>query len=725
MPEQRVGLAYEVESKEAEKRLATVTKLLDGNKAAVQAVRKEISNLTNAQGKMTEKRREDIKVLRKQKFDLEELGRFYQAQVSQQREAARETEQAAKRREQAEARVARETKRAQEQTRREYERTRKAMGLNIKKLILWSLGARTAFRIFSKFRRELRDATIALYGNTEEWKRMEKAVSRAVLSLVASLGELAGVPESLDFISQGFEALGQVIIIAGAGTIAFKNDLIATVGWAKLALEGASAQELIAYNLAAAERSRAEEAEYFKNVLTAVDQAMADAEDKTKDYTSTIKSAVNAIRKSNAALTEHRAALEEVRQEYRVAYLKAGGDFFRETEKINRELQEAITEINAGALADRERALAQANKRMQHQQQQANRNLEKLEAQHELQMEYNRRRYELTQIQNERMYQYQRGLLVAEGDVLAIEDLDARHELEKQAREENFRLQQQQAEAMFQLQLRFQRQAAREQAKILRESLMEQLALIEERRRDELDEAQASATEQQAQAADAAADAKTDALAALKEQEKDLEESNEKRLESEIEFWVNMLQEEGVGKDAIIQFLKNVYGPEFTGEMETIATQIISDSERASATFEAAWKTALLSVKSEALATLAAIQAVNQAGIQIRQRGRPVDLRGPEPEARRGHQYGGEFIASRPTTITVGEGGRPERVIVQPMQASMRGQMNVSWTGGAIPVHGSGSLSGADMGAFGQALAQGVATGIKSEFSGFRGQRGQ
>jgi hypothetical protein len=245
---------------------------------------------------------------------------------------------------------------------------------------------------------------------------------------------------------------------------------------------------------------------------------------------------------------------------------------------------------------------------------------------------------------------------------------------------------------------------------------MEQLALIEERRRDELDEAQASAAEQQAQAAGVAADARTDALAALKEQEADLEESNKKRLESEIEFWVDMLQEEGVGKDAIIQFLKNVYGPDFTREMETIATRIISDSERASASFATAWQTALQTVQGEALATMAAIQAINQ----MMPGGRPTPRHYP-----RGYQYGGEFIASQPTTIVVGEGGRPERVIVQPLSASMRGTMNVRWTGGAIPVHGSGSLSGADMSAFGQALAQGVATGIKSEFSGFRGQRGQ
>lgn len=719
MPEQRVGLAYEVESKEAEKRMASITKRLEENKKALHEVKEAIVIIRTEYGKMNEIRREAIKGLQQEKFALEETGRILQEQVRQQQDVAKETEQAAGRREQAEARVARETKRAQEQARREYERTRKAMSLNVKKLILWSLGARTAFRIFSKLRRELRDAAIALYGNTEEWKRMEKAVNRAMLSLVASLGELAGVPERTDLISQGFEALGQILIIAGAGAIAFKNDLIATVQWAKLALEGASAQELMAYNLAAAERSRAEEAEYFKNVLTAVDQAMADAEDKAKDYTSTIKSAVNAIRNANAALAEHRQSLEDVRKEWQVADLRAGGDFYRESEKINRELQEAITEINEKALANRERALAQANKRMQRQQQQANRNLEKLEAQHELQMEYNRRRYELTQIQNERVYQYQRGLLVAEGDVLAIEDLDARHELEEQAREENFRLQQQQAEAMFQLQLRFQRQAAREQAQILRESLMEQLALIEERRRDELDEAQASAAEQQAQAAGVAADARTDALAALKEQEADLEESNQKRLESEIEFWVNMLQEEGVGKDAIIQFLKNVYGPEFTGEMETIATRVIDTTERETARFTELWKAALQTVRAEILATGAALEGFSSF-ISGYGGGRPP--RRPDP---RGYQYGGEFIASQPTTIVVGEGGRPERVIVQPMQASMRGTMNVRWTGGAIPVHGSGSLSGADMSAFGQALAQGVATGIKSEFSGFRGQRGQ
>jgi chromosome segregation ATPase len=424
MPEQRVGLAYEVESKEAEKRMASITKRLEENKKALHEVKEAIVIIRTEYGKMNEIRREAIKGLQQEKFALEETGRILQEQARQQQAATRETEQAARTRGQAEAAAARETVRAEERKRREYERTRKALALNVKKLIFWGLGARTAFRIFSRLRIALRDFVKDVIKGTDEQEQMTAAGKELRAALAGAFGP--EIMRAVSALATGVENLAKWMTY-----LAVQTEINRRVQAAAAQATDTHAQMLLAQGVSAeavvkTHDSLNESLLDEESALAAVTARMDEFKSKVDESVPSMKAAVNAIRKSSQALRDYRQDLEDIRREWQVADLRAGGDFFRESEKINRELQEAITEINEKALANRERALAQANKRMQRQQQQANRNLEKLEAQHELQMEYNRRRYELTQIQNERMYQYQRGLLVAEGDVLAIEDFRQR-----------------------------------------------------------------------------------------------------------------------------------------------------------------------------------------------------------------------------------------------------------------------------------------------------------
>jgi len=250
---------------------------------------------------------------------------------------------------------------------------------------------------------------------------------------------------------------------------------------------------------------------------------------------------------------------------------------------------------------------------------------------------------------------------------------------------------------------------------MLREALADQLAEIEEQRREDITEAQAAAAEKR-QLAD---EAYREDLAAAEENWREktaTEEANwQTFLTKTAENLADYAAKHNLSKEQVMSIWHALMGP--GQEMDSLVGQAIARNEVQAALFEQAWTSALIDIRLEALATAAAIASLGTAG---RGGSRPPGIPQHYP---RGYQYGGEFIASQPTTIMVGEGYRPERVSIQP-QSPIGGTMALSWRGGPIPVHGSGALEGQDLSTLGDSIAQGLVTELRGRILGYRGQRG-
>ena len=363
-------------------------------------------------------------------------------------------------------------------------------------------------------------------------------------------------------------------------------------------------------------------------------------------------------------------------------------DHDRDMERMAGDYNKDIDRINRRAFTSRERAIRNANKRIAKLRSASDDRTQKMIEQHQMRMRHAQQRHNLMLLNNEAMYLYERGRLVAMGDVLAIEDLDARYILEQEAQERNFQLQKRQAEEMFQLQLKYARQAAREQLQVLRDGLIEQLREIEERRREDVKERKATYADQM-----------TESEASHRDQLTELEESLQDQLTTIGRGMQKQAEKWEEGYDVILKLIKDVFGP--TGTASSIIDGFLGryrDITIRMQTYvaEGRWPT---------------------SGGRTPPPGSPWDPR------RRGYQHGGEFMVSQPTSIMVGERGT-ERVAINPM-SSIGGSMAISWQGGPINVHGTGEFSGADMNAIGQQIATGLVLQMRSTISGYRGQRGR
>jgi hypothetical protein len=99
-------------------------------------------------------------------------------------------------------------------------------------------------------------------------------------------------------------------------------------------------------------------------------------------------------------------------------------------------------------------------------------------AKHLLRMQQAREKFVLNRVQSEREYQYNRNRLIAEGDVLAIEDLDARHGFEQLSDEENLDLRLKQMQDSFELQRKLRQDDLNNQIDDIRLALERQLLEI-------------------------------------------------------------------------------------------------------------------------------------------------------------------------------------------------------------------------------------------------------
>lgn len=657
---------------------------------ALKATESKLAGLRYSKEKATDETRETIKILQQEQFALRRLKQEYG-------ETAREVDRAAQERIRAERQAARESEQAARESTRAQEQYAQAWHMNIKKMVLWALGARTAFRLFSQIRNELRDTFLELYENTEEWKRFKLAYEGVMRALVVSAIPQGDLLEFLDNAaaylnrtSEGFlQASAAVAGLSGAYqeltgmTLDPLRDplgpgpLIGAIEGAVRLIRGQTDAQAV---LTALYESYTDRLEESKDALDELGQ-------ESSEYQSALESLITATQRWDQQLIEHKQRLGEIRAEYEAARASAITSFYAQLEDIEADYQDRISDINENADKQRRKAQDNYNKRRVRAQKQANDAERQLQERHQLQMEFARRRYELSVLQSEAMYQYERGMLVAEGDVLAIEDLDARHRLEEQARRENYDLQMQQAEAMFQLQLRYQRQASREQAQLLRQALADQLRQIEEARQEQVEEAREGADDQ-----------RTEAKEGLQDQLSDAQDAYKKQLDAQNDHFNDLRQAHAD------------FAADFGRQWDISASQVVQ-LFGASGAME-------MSIRA-AFARWAAYAAQLGPSLQFSMGGN-IRRRYRTP---RGHQYGGEFIASTPTPIMVGEGYQPERVSITPL-SPIGGAVSVAWHGGAIPVHGTGAMDGADLSAVGDALAQGLVIGLQGSLLRFRGQRG-
>lgn len=591
------------------------------------------------------------------------------------------------------------------------------LGLAVKRFFLVGLGARTFMAAMIYLRTKVLEVAKAIYGQTEAYKALEDSTNRAAVALVTTVGTLIDAEAGMQGLTRAGKAFGEIMLMAGAGTAIIIN----TIGIGIRALKGdyeglfKSTEEVMAF---LTEEGRAAAERFFKRTLRDIEVGTGNLRGETEKYEQALDNTVRAIHEYNQAEAKHRQTMAEIEEAYRDAIDTVESNYASALKRIQDDLAEEIADINADAAKDRQEALEEANNDLLREQQQANDEIERMMEQHYLEMLHERQRHDLSMIQNERMYQYTRSKLVAEGDVLAIEDLDARYELERQAAQENFDLQMQQAEAMFQLQLKYQRQAIAEQVAATRAGLREELAAIEENRRERIATAEEKAEEER--------------QAAAAERNQGYEEAKadrDKAIADELADWDDLLRQrayqiaqEGLqlNKSAqqVDEYVVRAYGP--NSPLRALTQQAYKELQ----TNTRIARDALIPYFGEiALAAQAAAIAIDNVAKASRALPRQSPHYSPSGGVRR-YQYGGESIVNRPTVFSAGESYMPERVIVQPL-SPIGGNISLSWHGGAIPVHGTGELSGVDMGAISNALARGLVTEMTRTIRGYRGQRGR
>jgi len=112
--------------------------------------------------------------------------------------------------------------------------------------------------------------------------------------------------------------------------------------------------------------------------------------------------------------------------------------------KIEADHQKTVLRIHRNAFNDRLKALRDWRRRVAKETRQENRRETHELEDHLRDLRHAEEKYRLARLHDLRLYNYERMMLVAEGDVLAIEDLDARFALEQEAASDNHKLQQRQ-----------------------------------------------------------------------------------------------------------------------------------------------------------------------------------------------------------------------------------------------------------------------------------------
>lgn len=293
-------------------------------------------------------------------------------------------------------------------------------------------------------------------------------------------------------------------------------------------------------------------------------------------------------------------------------------------------------------------------------------------------------------------FRYQEEKLIAEGDTLALRDLRIRyaHEKEVRGREQQDAQQDEKSDQEI-------RQAEREQDF-----------------RDRMLELQGQLTEQLNTITDNATRAREKERETYGERLQDLEDTKNERLTKVGEFLAQEVEKNSVAADEIKALWGEAYG---TAVVDAVNVGMAAMQEL---------RAELGLVKQDAIEAAAALsQAMARGEARAHRRSygwggqsytgpaRDIGTSGTRGEARsrRFAQHGLNEIISRPTSLIVGEGGRPEHVRVTPlsgMGGGMGGRLSINFEN-PLRIESGGALSpGAEstlIEVFSEALQQGIA----------------
>lgn len=608
----------------------------------------------------------------------------------------------------------------------------------IKRLLTWGAGVASIYYLYRKLRVAIVENFKEVYGTTEAYKEQAAALDRLGKALIIALVPPSTAESSFERIAKWADRLGttllqlsalyQAVSAAGRTTVEEAGGIWEVIGKLPSVKLSAGFASIVAELIGITDSSKPAKAalEALLTTWEKSNELLEQNAENLKEVESATESLISQYRKAVQAQREINAAFDEAEAEYRSGMAVAEGELASTILQINIDLEKQIDEINQDALDARAKAYEDYQYELARTQQQAEKQERNDLERHLLEMEFERRRHQLSQIQNERVYQYERTRLVAEGDVLAIEDLDARYELERQAAEENFALQMEQAEAMFRLQARIQSEAMRDQIRALQDALNKQLQAIEENRREQIAKAQAGAEDEKKEARETYAEQLADLQASYEEAKKARDAAYDEWYKDQAEFLADLAREYGLDVDKLLEKHQKIYGTDGRLVDETIKTYNEIESQTR------LWTSVMTNLMSQAgtqagtMYSRSLMNALNRSysipGVNTTTGGRrSQDTGGYKPPS--SFQYGGEQIYSQPTNIEVGHG--PERVIVQPL-TGVAGNFNVHLGGRAV-IEGQGQFSGMDMAAvhntINDALQSAFVTMINSR-SGIKGRRG-
>lgn len=522
--------------------------------------------------------------------------------------------------------------------------------------------------------------------------------------VVGTVGkELLGTGSSLDTINSLLTTMSQLMIIVSANAAHFKANIeLLQPGKVPLGVGGPAVMTIRAIWALVSPQGirerRGEETpeEAYNRVMTRGAEALGffqdqvdnanrtyerfrESEEKNVDYTSI----VDQIEKRSELFEDHARRIDEI-EKSRTARI----------EKIEKDHEAAMLRIHRDAFSDRLEAARDYSRRVRESTAQFNlRERQELED-HLRDLRQKEEQYQLDRLHDQAMYNYERMMLVAEGDVLAIEDLDARFKLEQDAASDNHKVQQRQRQEDYEDEKRQRREQFDLELKEMLDAYQERLREISIREQELIDEQIQKRYEALQEAQDI--------------YEEDLRQEQDRHDESLLEwdrYWAVLAERTELGADAITKIIQAYFGE--GGEADQI-TQNFMDR----------WL--------ERQQMLTNIQSI-APGRSTASTG-PTTLFRTPPEgaggeilrywqyAQRGYQFGGSGVARRPMLLPIGE--TPERFTVEPL-ASTGHQIALSWTGGPIPVQGSG-LQGANLSGLGDAIAQGLSVALISQFQGAR-----
>ena len=276
---------------------------LDKIQAAIKQNADRLNELRFTTEKATKASREEYRARRALATGLKEILGDYRAQERAVKDQARAQELAARKAEQAQKRQ----KRATEAATRAQERQTKSTSRNLKKMVLWGIGAASAYRMYMKLRRAAAEFVTEVIKGTSEEDRLTAASKALRAAMAAAFG-----PEILRAVDNIANAINR--LANWTTDLAVKMEVVRQIT-AQATDEGNThAQMLIAQGVSAEAAARGtgmvvDIQQLYTDALATVNQRIDEFNEKTEEQTEVSKKAAQAYERYQQRLyriTENR-----------------------------------------------------------------------------------------------------------------------------------------------------------------------------------------------------------------------------------------------------------------------------------------------------------------------------------------------------------------------------------------------------------------------------------